>query len=312
MQAELVDGARAAAYWTSGLTLNVLAGVALSHTLACMELLRGALPSPRGLTQGGPVSSPKRVPVRGKGADGPREKFIRRDGMKLLRLLTVTALLALAGSTLAALGQRRAPARTPSGSTQQPARRDQTAEPGGDRYWAAQRAVEVAIRGLEEYLRQSPDGKHAPTARRQLVALKAMAISASTTEWVLMGERPFREVPEWRVAAVDLRADKTRLTVEIACRRDDGGNCYFRPFDRNPLVLIDNRGRAHPMLEAGPLPPDIRLRDSDDRRAVLSGSRAITVTVDFAPLPADAASGQVYYRDSNQAKPARFALTSQR
>ncbi|MDQ3802809.1 MAG: hypothetical protein M3416_03015, partial [Acidobacteriota bacterium] len=192
------------------------------------------------------------------------------------------------------------------------ARRGQAAEPGADRYWAAQRDVEAAIRRLGEYLRQSPDGEHAPAARRQLAALKSLTVSASAPEWILMGERAFREVPEWRVATVDLRADKTRLTVEIACRREDGGDCYFRPFDRHPLVLIDNGGRAHPMIEAGPLPVDVRLRGGDDRGATLSGGRAITVTVDFAPLPADAASGQIYYRDDNRARPARFALTHRR
>lgn len=232
--------------------------------------------------------------------------------MSLLRVLMVTVLLALAGGATAALSQRRAPARTPGGSARQPARGDKAAEQGGDRYWAAQRDVEAAIRGLEEYLRQSPDGEHAPAARRQLTALKALTVSASAPEWALMGERPFREVPEWRVAAVELQADKTRLTVEVACRRDDGGDCYFLPFDRDPLVLIDNRGRAHPMTEAGPLPRDVRLRGGDDRRAVLSGGRSVAVTVDFAPLPSDAASGQVYYRDDNQARPARFPLTRQR
>lgn len=232
--------------------------------------------------------------------------------MSLLRVLMVIALLALTGGAPAALSQRRAPARTPGGSAPQTARRAQASEPGGDRYWAAQRDVEAAIRRLEEYLRQSPDGEHAPAARRQLAALKALTVSASSPEWVLMGERPFREVPEWRVAAVDPQADRTRLTVEVACRRDDGGDCYFRPFDRDPLVLIDNRGRAHPMTEAGPLPRDVRLRGGDDRRAALSGGRTVAVTVDFAPLPPDAASGQVYYRDDNRARPARLSLTRRR
>lgn len=232
--------------------------------------------------------------------------------MSLLRVLTVIALLAVAGGTPAAPGQRRAPARTPRGSAQKPVRRDQAAEPGADRYWAAQRDIEAAIRRLEEYLRQSPDGEHAPSARRQLAALRALAVSASAPEWFLMGERAFREVPEWRVAAVDLQVDKTRLTVEVACRRDDGGDCYFRPFDRHPLALIDNHGRAHPMIEAGPLPGDVRLSGGADRGAALSSGRTIAVTVDFAPLPSDAASGQVYYRDDNRARPARFSLTRRR
>ena len=47
LQAELVEGARDAAYWTPGLTLNALAGVALSYTLACMKLLCGGRLPPR-------------------------------------------------------------------------------------------------------------------------------------------------------------------------------------------------------------------------------------------------------------------------
>lgn len=57
LPAELIEGARDAVYWTPGLTLNELAEVALSHTLACMELLRGGRFPPRA----GPLKVGRRV-----------------------------------------------------------------------------------------------------------------------------------------------------------------------------------------------------------------------------------------------------------
>lgn len=81
-----------------------------------------------------------------------------------------------------------------------------------------------------------------------------------------------RDVPQWRVASVDPQRERTRLTVEVTCRREDGGNCYFQPFDRSPLVLVDGAGRYYPMLEAGELPADVSY-DERERRASLSGGR---------------------------------------
>lgn len=165
------------------------------------------------------------------------------------------------------------------------------------------------IQQLEAYLRESPASAHAETARRQLEALRGLTLAASRPEWVGMrrGIQP-RDVPLWRVAVVELQPDRTRLTVEVTCRREDGGYCYFQPFDRFPLVLVDDAGRYYPMLEAGELPADVKY-DEREGRAWLSGGRVITFPVDFAPLPAGAVSGQVYYRDENQAQPARFSLT---
>jgi len=57
LQAELVERARDAVYWTPGLTLNELAEVALSHTLDCMETLRGGPFLPRA----GPLKVGRRV-----------------------------------------------------------------------------------------------------------------------------------------------------------------------------------------------------------------------------------------------------------
>lgn len=57
LPAGLIEGARNAVYWTPGLTLNELTEVALSHTLACMELLRGGRFPPRA----GPLKVGRRV-----------------------------------------------------------------------------------------------------------------------------------------------------------------------------------------------------------------------------------------------------------
>lgn len=224
--------------------------------------------------------------------------------------MTLITFLTLAGVTLAAHGQgrgTRAPTRRPGNSTPQTTRRDRAVETGVDRYWAAQRDIEAAIQRLEAYLRESPDGPRSSTARRQLAALRELSQTATRPGPVPMGRPPLREVPEWRVAAVDLQADKTRVTVEVSCRRDDGGVCYFRPFDRFPLVLLDGAGRYYPMLESGALPADVKY-DPREERASLSGGRTIAVTVDFSPLSVAAVSGQVYYRDENRAQPARFSL----
>jgi hypothetical protein len=187
----------------------------------------------------------------------------------------------------------------PSASTQ--AQADQ------DRWWAAQRSIEAAIQQLEAYLKESPNGDRAATAHQQLEVLRSLSITASRTEWVKMNNFLFSYAPDWRIAAVDPQAKRTRVTIEINCRREDGTDCYFDPFDRHPLVLIDNAGRFYPQLEAGALPPDIKLKD--DGKAVLSGGRVITLIVDFAPLSIGAVSGQVYYRDKNEAQPARFSLS---
>lgn len=231
--------------------------------------------------------------------------------MNLRHVLTAITLLTLAGGTLTAHAQgrgTRTPSRRPGSSAPQTARPDRAVEPGADRYWAAQRDIEAAVQRLEAYLRESPDGAHALTARRQLAALRELSQAAARPAPVPMGRLALREVPEWRVAAVDLQAERTRVTVEVSCRRDDGGDCYFRPFDRSPLVLVDGAGRYHLMLDASLLPEGVRSRDRNDDRVVISGGRTISVVVDFAPLAGGAVSGQVYYRDDNQAQPARFSL----
>jgi hypothetical protein len=175
-----------------------------------------------------------------------------------------------------------------------------------DKWWGAQRNIEAAIQQLEAYLRENPNGPRSATARQQLEVLRSLSISASRPEWVKMDAVGVLEIPEWRVASVELLSDKTRLSIEIRCDRDDGGDCWFLPFDRAPLVLVDNAGRYYPMIESEPLPSNVKHRT--DGRAVITSGRIVTLTVDFAPLGARSVSGQIYYRDNNQAKPAVFRL----
>lgn len=225
------------------------------------------------------------------------------------RLFTLVSILLLLAAPCMpqAQGQARPPRRTPS-------RRPAQATPpprGDDQYWAAQRSIEAAIQQLEAYLRSAPDGARAATARLQLDALRSMTASAALPEWVRMRDLPLSEVPVWRIASVEALPDSTRVVIEIACRRGGGKDCHFRPFDRSPLVLIDDAGRHQPMLDGGELPTDVRREDREGLAAIGDG-RTVAVTVDFAPLARGAAGGQVYYRDRNEAVPARFRLTGRR
>jgi hypothetical protein len=226
------------------------------------------------------------------------------------RLFTLVSILLLSAAASVAQGQRarRAPAQKPSQTTSAPG--TQTPRPD-DQYWEAQRSIEAAISQLEAYLRVAPNGERAATARLQLEALKGLTASAALPEWVRMRDLPLSEVPEWRVSSVEPQPDVTRVTIEIACRRQDGHDCYFRPFDRSPLVLIDDSGGHNPMLDASELPSDVR-REEREGLAAISGGRTISVTVGFAPLARGATGGQVYYRDRNEAVPARFRLAGRR
>lgn len=228
------------------------------------------------------------------------------------RLSTLVSILLLSAVAPVAQAQgqraRRAPAPKTGQTTSAPGTQTPRAD---DQYWEAQRSIEAAISQLEAYLHAAPDGERAATARRQLEALKGLTASAALPEWVRMRDLPLSEVPEWRVSSVEPLPDVTRVTVEIACRRQDGHDCYFRPFDRSPLVLIDDSGGHNPMLDAGELPSDVR-REEREGLAAISGGRTISVTVGFAPLARGATSGQVYYRDRNEAVPARFSLTRRR
>jgi hypothetical protein len=154
-----------------------------------------------------------------------------------------------------------------------------------------------------------PNGSRAATARQQIAVLRSLSISASRPEWTKMDSLPLREVPEWRVASVEPLNGRTRLMVEIRCERVDGGDCYFRPFDRFPLLLIDNAGQYYPMIEMAPLPSNVKSRP--DGQMTISSGRILNVAADFAPIGLSAVSGQIYYRDNNQANPATFSLLTQ-
>jgi hypothetical protein len=117
------------------------------------------------------------------------------------------------------------------------------------------------------------------------------------------------EIPEWRVESVEAGPGATRVVLEIKCGRQDGGECYFLPFDRTPLVLVDNTGQYYPMTTSAPLPANIKYKT--DGRALLSSGRIVNLAVDFAPLVPGTISGQIYYRDNNQATPAPFSLSGQ-
>lgn len=216
-----------------------------------------------------------------------------------LVIFVITIILLCCGSISVSNGQRR---------TQRPAKTAMppASAPKEDKWWAAQRSIEAAIQQLETYLREHPNGTRAATARQQLAVLQSLSVSAARPEWVKMDSIGVLEVPEWRVASVEVRQEATHVVLEIRCGRQDGGECYFLPFDRAPLVLVDNTGQYYPMMESSPLPGNIKHRT--DGQALLSSGRIVSLTVDFPPLALAAASGQVYYRDNNQAKPVPFSL----
>jgi hypothetical protein len=224
--------------------------------------------------------------------------------------MKITTIILLTGVWLTtSLAQRRiAPAQIPVPAA---SRQKNATTSGESQWWAAQRSIETAIQQLKSYLRESPKGERAETARQQIAVLLSLTMTASQPEWVTMDHMvPLLDVPDWRVASVDRQADITKLTVEIRCKRDDGEDCRFLPFNRYPLVLVDNAGRYYPMLEASPTAPEIRL--TPNGKAVLTGGRILAVTVDFAPLATEAFAGQVHYRDDNRADPARFSVLRQR
>lgn len=183
--------------------------------------------------------------------------------------------------------------------------RQQTTGPD-DGWWAAQRNIEAAINQLEKYLRESPNGGHAPAARQQLAALRSLSITRSQPEWVPMRALALPDVPLWRVATIEQLPERTHATVEIKCARSDGGDCNFRAFAGSPLVLLDGAGELYPMLEAGAVPRDIRF--ARDGQVLLSSGRTLTLTVEFAPLNPSATHGQIQFREANEAQPAKFSL----
>ena len=188
------------------------------------------------------------------------------------------------------------PAKAKSPIQQKPTRPD-------DAWWTAQRNIESAINALEKYLRESSNGSHAPAARQQLEALRNLTITQLQPEWVPMRALALPDVPLWRVTNVQQLPDRTRIVLEMKCasERED---CSLKPFRKYPLILLA-AGDLYPMLEAGPLPTDIRY--ARDGTALLAAGRMVSVIVDFAPLQ-PVAGGRVQFRDDNDATPAKFSL----
>jgi hypothetical protein len=222
-------------------------------------------------------------------------------GPRLSVILAIILLVLSSGATAAVQGQKPAQ-RTPTSTSTVPDSKE-------DKWWAAQRSIEAAIQQLETYLRETPHGNRAVTARQQLVVLRNLSLTAARPEWSKMDSIPLADTPDWRVASVDRFADKTRVLLEIRCERQDGGNCHFLTFDRSPLILVDSSGQYSAMLESTPLPANVKRRT--DGQALISGGRTLNLTVDFAPLQPGMPSGQIYYRDNNQAQPAAFSMSGQ-
>jgi hypothetical protein len=230
--------------------------------------------------------------------------------MSLCRLnnIVLAAVLTIASFTCP-VGQKKGNTRTQPNTRTAPPKSEQIS--ADNSWWAAQRSIEAAIQELGTYIRESPNGDRAETARQQIAALRSLTITASRPEWATMDhEVPSRDVPEWRVSSFRILTDRTTVTIEIRCKREDGEDCQFLPFQRHPLVLIDNAGRFYPMLEAAPLSPEIRF--SDTGKVLLAGGRILPLLVDFAPLAPEAISGQIQYRDRNTTNPARFSALRQK
>jgi hypothetical protein len=218
-----------------------------------------------------------------------------------LVILVITILVLCSGSLWVINGQRRTQRAPKTAIPSAPA-------PKEDKWWTAQRSIEAAIQQLETYIRENPSGTRTATARQQLAVLQTLSVSASRPEWVKMDSIGVLEIPEWRVMSVDARSDRTRVALEIRCERQDGGECHFLSFDRAPLVLVDNTGQYYPMIESSRFPGDLKRKA--DGQALLSSGRIVNLTVDFGPVAQATVSGQIYYRDNNQAKPAAFSLSA--
>lgn len=217
---------------------------------------------------------------------------------RIFQLILAACLLVMMLSVAMAQSAGTAPKRTTPAQPKTPG--------PDDNWWTAQRNIEAAINQLEKYLRDSPNGSHAPAARQQVAALRSLSITKAQPEWVPMRALALPDVPLWRVAGIEQLSDRTRATMEIKCARTDGGDCNFRAFAGAPLVLLDGAGELYPMLEAGALPRDIRF--ARDGQVLLSSGRTLTLVVDFAPLSAATTHGQIQFRDANEAQPAKFSL----
>ena len=162
-------------------------------------------------------------------------------------------------------------------------------------FQAAQRGIWQAIFQLETYLRQSPNGKNATTAKLQLEDLHQISLFTSSKKYYgFDGPNTL-----WRITNVDRQDTVTHVTIEIKDVSDDTKH-YTQAFDKVPLVLIDNHGQYYPSGDVSDMPLGVEATKNgqgNDNQWVFSVGMTFSVTVDFPPLAPDAASGKVFYKD---------------
>lgn len=185
-----------------------------------------------------------------------------------------------------------------------------------DNYWTAQRNIETALAALESFINKtSSDDLRRQTAIEQVRMLREIRIVPQSNQWtVLMNEYPPLPSIEWRIASVDTQSERTRVNLEIRNGSNNKEQC-FQVFDENPLVLVDNRGLATPMLNAGRKPEMVRsVNEFGTTKWCLKENQLITMTVDFAPLATNITSGHINYSKSNagKAQAAKFSLFQQK
>lgn len=184
-----------------------------------------------------------------------------------------------------------------------------------DNYWLAQRNLETAITALEAFInRTSSDDPRRQTAIEQIKILREIRVIPQQNQWsILMNEYPPQPSIEWRIVSVDAQRERTRVSFEIRNTRNDREQC-FQVFEDNPLILINNRGMATPMLNAGRKPEMVRsFNEFGTTKWCLKGNQLIMMNVDFQPLTANTISGQINYSKSNAGKsqPAKFSIFQQ-
>ena len=184
-----------------------------------------------------------------------------------------------------------------------------------DSYWTAQRNIETALSTLEAFINKMPsDDPRRQTAIEQVRMLREIRIVPHQNQWTtLMNEYPPLPSIEWRIASVDAQREHTRINLEI--RNAHNREQCFQVFDDNPLILIDNRGTATPMLNTGRKPEMMRsVNEFGTTKWCLAANQMIMMHIDFAPLANNITSGQINYSKPNagKSKPTGFSLFQQK
>ncbi len=164
-------------------------------------------------------------------------------------------------------------------------------------------------------------------AQRTVKTRRTSAPRAVKPSWFIFHESygtGGEDVLLWRVASADLQNERTRLLIEIRNNNGSESRC-FRPFDKNPLVLIDGRGRFVSMTGSVEQPEGVEIAKLNPTGGLaddwcLQPNQIISLTADFAPLAKGVSSGQINYRDGNQkswgdgrfSKPAKFSFVNRK